>query len=651
MKPRPPGTRMLCCLFPILSGGLLLFSRVGLAKGCATCPEPTPLLLGEPLWPGAPTPVLRSWSESSVQSTPLPTPPPSGKVIAGPAAPPAAIICEGDRLSYREGGTLIVAEGNVRIGYKDILLAADRAWVYVERKEAYAEGNVTLTQRDNVITSDKVRYDFITSEGTLAPGAGYYEPWFGRSDILESEGSEKVIFHGGSASTCDAEEPHYRLEAKKLTIYPDDKLVAQNVTFYIGKVPVFWLPWYRRSLKDDCRGSFFYPGYRSKWGFFFLSGYHWCLPGLATTLHLDYRYRRGWAYGLDGRFYPGVDGEGEWQTYYLQDKGFETDAGETITQERYLMEFKYRQPLFYQVNSYMALSYASDSTIRQDFFRREYDADSQPKSYLYLNRRWQDIILSLEVHPRLNEFERAVERLPETKLQFQELQIGESDFYYQGENSLTYLTRKNAGESSASYEAGRFDTYHQLSYSRKFFGWLNVLPSTSLRYDNYTRGPGRTGSSAGATAARGVDQEDDPGDVTPLPSPPPPPSLRRRGTSGGELFPPASSSPPISTGSSPLNPNRGISTGSATSSPPRCSISLPITRPSITPISISSTASTVSRGKITSSSSSAINYRPSGERKKPGTGKCLLAGNMKRLRATKTTARRRIPKAAGRWPT
>lgn len=514
MKPR-----LFFCLFPLLNVGLLLVPRSGLAGGCPTCPEPTPSLLDEPLWPGAPTPVLRSWSESSVQSTPLPASSPSEGVAAVPTAPPSAILCEGDRLRYRDGGNLIEAEGNVRIGYKNILLAADRAWVYVDRKEAYAEGNVTLTQGDNVIKSDKIRYDFITDEGTLSSGAGFYDPWFGRSDILESEGSEQVIFYGGSASTCDEEEPHYHLEATKLTIYPDDKLVAQNVTLYIGKVPVFWLPWYRRSLKDDCRGSFFYPGYRNKWGFFFLSGYHWCLPGLATTFHLDYRYRRGWAYGFDGRFYPGNDGVGDWQTYYLQDKEYENDAGERSTEERYLLEFKYRQPLFYQVNSYLALSYASDSTIRQDFFRREYDADSQPKSYLYLSRRWQDVILSLEVHPRLNEFEMATERLPETKLQVQEFQIGESDFYYQGENSLSNLTRKNPGESASSYKSGRFDTFHKLSYSRKFFGWLNILPSTSLRYDYYTRGPGRVEGAAGGAAPRG----DEPGDETPAPTPAPTP--------------------------------------------------------------------------------------------------------------------------------
>lgn len=493
-------------LFFLLAGTILLTTRLFAGDDCISCGEGeilprgpgTPAPLGQYYWPDAPTPRPRSWSEAAME--PAGSPAPVESAISPSPSPPAAIVCEADQLRYREGGKLITAEGNVRIGYKTILLTADQATVYVERKEVYAEGNVVLTQGDNVFTSDKIRYDFLSEEGVLAPGEGYYDPWFARADILEAEGQEKVEFSGGSATTCDEEDPHYRLEAGKLTIYPDDRLIAQNVTFYIGKVPVLWLPYFRRSLKSDCRGFFLYPGFRSKWGLFFLSGYHWCAPGLNTTFHLDYRYRNGLAYGFDGDFQLGAEGRGEWQTYYLQDQGYEDDAGDYSTRERYLLEFNYRQPLPFNVGSYLALSYASDPTIRKDFFRREYDANIQPRSYLYLDRRWSDITLSLEVQPRVNDFYRAIEKLPAAKLQIQEVQIGESDFYYQGQNSYAHLTRKNANEVSTLYDSDRFDTYHQLSYSRKFFGWLNVLPAAGLRYDFYTRGPDRADGSGGEEA-------------------------------------------------------------------------------------------------------------------------------------------------------
>ncbi|MDP8215154.1 MAG: hypothetical protein RAO92_04520 [Candidatus Euphemobacter frigidus] len=448
-------------------------------------------------------------SPSSIITTSLPTqtilpffsPEPSPTICLTPGqpmissptpgpTPRPAIVCEGDRVTYRDNGKIIVAEGNVKIGYKGLELTADRVKVYVERKEAFAEGNVTLTQGNNVITTDKIRYDFIKEQGILSPGSGYYAPWYGRAETVETEGEKKISFTEGFATIDDYDQPDYRLEASKFIIYPDDKLIAHNIIFYVGDVPIFWLPYYRRTLKDKCGGFFLYPGYRNSWGLFFLSGYNWCVPGLKSTFHLDYRYRRGLAYGLDGRFYVGDSGKGEWQTYYLKDQEYEDYGGEKSTRERYLVEFDYRQELFSRIGSYLSVHYLSDATIRRDFFRRQYDADSQPESYLYLDRRWDNVNLSLKVRPRLNKFYNVVEKLPEAKLQVQEFQLWDSDFYYQGTNSATNFKKKYANLASTSYESGRFDTFHQLSYSDKYFGWLNFYPSVSIRGDFYTKGPG-----------------------------------------------------------------------------------------------------------------------------------------------------------------
>jgi len=443
---------------------------------------------------------------------PTPTPAPT---------PRAAIVCEGDKVRYSDNGNKITAEGNVRVGYKNMEITADKITVYAARKEAYAEGNVTLTQGDNVIAADKIRYDFIKERGTVSPGSGFYSPWYGKAATLDAEGKEKVEFVDGVATTCDLDEPHYGLEASKITIYLDDKIIMHNVAVYVGSVPVFWVPYFQRSLKDSCRGSYLYPGYRSNWGFFLFAGYQWCAPGIVINPHIDYRYLRGFAYGLDGRFYIGDTGKGNWQTYYMQDEGYEGDDGEISTRERYLIEFNYRQNLIYRIQSSFSFNYLSDYNIRKDFFRSEYDSDSQPESYAYLSRRWGEVTLSLKFRPRLNDFYTVVEKLPEVKLQVQEFQLWDSDFYYQGSNSASNFKKKYGGEGSARYESFRFDTFHQVSYSRKFFGWLNIYPAVSLRGDFYSRGPGdpiNYGSGVSAV---------DTSSPTPEPSPTPAPPDRR----------------------------------------------------------------------------------------------------------------------------
>ena len=49
----------------------------------------------------------------------------------------------------------------------------------------------------------------------------------------------------------------YHMRAKKISIFPDDKIVAYNAVLYAGKVPILWLPWYATSLKSDTRAPLF----------------------------------------------------------------------------------------------------------------------------------------------------------------------------------------------------------------------------------------------------------------------------------------------------------------------------------------------------------------------------------------------------------
>jgi len=49
----------------------------------------------------------------------------------------------------------------------------------------------------------------------------------------------------------------YHMKAKKISIYPEDKIVAYNAVLYAGKVPILWLPWYATSLKSDTRAPLF----------------------------------------------------------------------------------------------------------------------------------------------------------------------------------------------------------------------------------------------------------------------------------------------------------------------------------------------------------------------------------------------------------
>ncbi len=414
--------------------------------------------------------------------------------VPGPT-PRAPIACKGDVIRYLEGQKVAIFEGHARLDYKNLTLKADKITVYTERTEAFAEGNVEFYRDGDYIFTDKLRYDFLKEQGMLGPSLGYYDPWYGRAGKVTSDQTEnEIVFTEGSATTCDLEEPHYRIESSELLLYPKESIVIKNAVFYVYDVPIFYWPYYRRSLKDRCQGFFLYPGFRNSWGGYLLSGYHWCAPDISLTAHLDWRYRRGFAYGLDGSFYVGQEGRGKWNTYYLKDKLYETTdpttgAETTEEKERYIMEGWYRHSFPWQVQGSIEAHYFSDEDVRQDFFRREYEANSEPQSSAYLGRVTPDYTLSLQGIKRLNKFYQETEKLPELKFQAKQFNFGESNFYYDGTTAYTRFGRLYPDQESAAYKADRFDTFHQLSYSEKYFGWLSLIPYGNFRETFYSRAP------------------------------------------------------------------------------------------------------------------------------------------------------------------
>lgn len=430
----------------------------------------------------SPRPVLRA--------TPSPIPPPASPALPLSAASPSPapvpelpIVCEGDRVRFLEGGRRIIGEGNVRLQYREMRMTADRVEVDVAGKKAVAEGEVRFYEGDRRLRADRLYYDLESGTAEISPGRGYFPPWYGGADKIEARGGEYVEFQEGYFTTCDLDHPHYHLAARRVEIYPGDRITAHSVTFYAGRLPLFWIPVFWRSLKEDCGGFYIRPGYRSRWGAYLLSGYQWCAPGIRAALNLDWRYHRGFAYGFEGDYEPWARGRGDWRLYYADDRLYPS-------RDRYLAEFSFRQSWPGNVRGALNFNLAGDQDFRREFFRREYDADKQPRSFAYLGKSWPEVSLSVETRFRVNEFEAVTERLPEVRLQTRQRRVGESDFYYELDASLVNFQKRFADLSSAEESSVRGDAFQRLSYNRKFWGWLNFFPSIGFRQSYYSRGPG-----------------------------------------------------------------------------------------------------------------------------------------------------------------
>jgi hypothetical protein len=72
---------------------------------------------------------------------------------------------------------------------------------------------------------------------------------FSGESILSGEG-DIVVLNDGSISSCDEEEKHYQIKAKKIWILGPDEWAIMSGFLYVGNVPLLYIPFYHRPGND-----------------------------------------------------------------------------------------------------------------------------------------------------------------------------------------------------------------------------------------------------------------------------------------------------------------------------------------------------------------------------------------------------------------
>ncbi len=423
-----------------------------------------------------------------------------------------AIICTGDRIEFLTEEKIIIGQGNVVVLSKDIKMTCDKAVINLDKKEGHLEGNVILYQDEGIFHADKIDYDFEAEKGTLINGRAEFEPWYGRGGEILKVGDKEYVIKNGYMSTCEFDPPHYRIQAKEVKIFLDDKVIARNIKLYIDNYPVFYLPIYIHSLKDKRPKINISPGYEKDWGIYLSGQYrYWINSNSNGYIHADWRELRGWAGGVDYDYNSSRFGEGSVNTYYLEDLNKQFVLVEDqIRKDRYRAEWRHRWQVNEETLVQAEFHKFSDGDIMKEFFEEEYEKEQQPKSFLAVTTHKPDYVLNLTARARANEFFSVVEKLPELSLNVPGLQLGETRFYYQTQTSASNLYRWRAGVTDSDSTI-RFDSYNQISYANKLFNWLSVSPYIGGREtwydkdvsgDRLNRGIFYAGTSLSATFHR-----------------------------------------------------------------------------------------------------------------------------------------------------
>lgn len=340
------------------------------------------------------------------------------------------------------------AKGNVRIIYGKLTLTANEASINRESMDFTAVGNVIITLADNGGT-----WRAPAIKGNLQSRAFTFGPYRLDSPVWHSAGDKGDNDKDGNAtlthawlSTCDLENPHYRLSASSVTYRNDKTFTARNVLFKLGPVPIFYFPilW---GNTDGNSGFILRPGYSGKKGAYLRIGRTWKNGDEITTrVYTDLMSKRGVGLGIENSIDSDIR-KVESLAYGLLDSDSpETEHGYNrrfrSTDERFRLQTSYCEQLAETIMLRANVDLLSDIDFLEDWFKRDFRQLGQPKSFLDLAYEGDTISAGILVRPRLNDFYTVAETLPELRLDVPRLNIDGLPIQYESHSKLGYYSMK-----------------------------------------------------------------------------------------------------------------------------------------------------------------------------------------------------------------
>ncbi len=418
----------------------------------------------------------------------------SAPVVLVAQTPAMPLDITADSLEYLTGQKQMIGRGNVRVRDGDTLLTADYMSVHTETQDIHAKGRVFFQRGTETWRGEEFHYNMRTKQGDFGAFTSYYDPFYITAGESRRTGERSVELKDVSITTCEGDDPALSIRAREGSVI-DNRIYAKSATVYVAdRIPIFYMPYYTRSLDSHERFFQFLPGYNSRLGAFLLTAYNYPVEGVVRgRTHLDYRHRRGVGVGQDflwrdkEKTYDGIV-----QGYYLNDddplRGSETESREgVVEEERYRLRLAHVHELSDRDMLNLEANYLSDPYVLKDFFRKEYREAVQPENRLTLTHRDDNYIAAMQINKRLNDFYENVNRVPELRLDVPRQQVYESDVYYESKNTASYLERVYpADDASADYDAFRFDTGHTLYYPFRTMGFLNLIPRAGYRGTYYS---------------------------------------------------------------------------------------------------------------------------------------------------------------------
>lgn len=237
-----------------------------------------------------------------------------------------------DTVSYDKEKDFLRATGNVEIRWDQFTLLSDSALVRKGENEAVAEGKVSLFREGDILTSDRVRINYVTGLGEAENGDLFIKQrnFHMRGARFIKTGKEDYRLERGTFTTCDGDAPSWRFTASDLDVTIEDYARGRNAIFYVRDIPVFYTPYILFPVKRERQTGVLFPriGSSTKKGFNLDIPFYWAIsPSQDVTFDLDGQTKRGVGVGIDYRYLRPRESGGDFKGYLIYDTQQERERG------------------------------------------------------------------------------------------------------------------------------------------------------------------------------------------------------------------------------------------------------------------------------------------------------------------------------------
>jgi len=199
-----------------------------------------------------------------------------------------------------EKGKLIFSQG-VEASYEDVFIRCSTLTAFLNEsnqvEKILAEGNVSYNKKDTQIRAQQLYYVFSEKLALIVEARGKtifsdeekvkHTVYFSAKSLQMKEGVGEL--QRSYLTTCDLEQPHYRLQATNVAIKENDYLAAYNVVLFIFDVPTVYFPVYFVSLREGPQPFSVKVGYSKSEGFSIESVYNLTYPNGYVSARVGFR--------------------------------------------------------------------------------------------------------------------------------------------------------------------------------------------------------------------------------------------------------------------------------------------------------------------------------------------------------------------------